>query len=265
MQHPVYASELTVYATVNRSQWHCPPHAHQCFELLYVLEGNCRIVTSSGTAIARPNHLVLFRPYQWHEETMLSSVYAVVCLRFPSELLSKYQVPLPGPSVLPTVTPLPHTEAFRSVLERLVAEYQQDDEYTPSMVGTYLFQFAVLLQRALRNRRRSMPLEAQVEDLQRLLDQHITSALPIRDLARQIHMSESHFCHQVKALLGVAPQTYVREQRIARAMAMLRSSPMRIEEIAIKLGYDEPTSFFRAFKRATGMTPGEYRQQTSAE
>lgn len=262
MQHPVYASELAVYAAVNRAHWYCPPHAHQCFELLYVLEGNCRIVTSSGTAIARPNHLVLFRPYQWHEETMLSSVYAVVCLRFPDELVRKHQVPLPDSAALPTVTPLPHNEAFRNLLDRIVAEYQQDDAYTPAMVGTYLFQFAVLLQRTLNQRRTNgPPLEAQADCLQRLLDQHITSATPLRDLAREMHMSESHFCHQVKALLGVAPKTYVREQRIARAMALLQSSPMSSEEIAKTLGYDEPTSFFRAFKRATGLTPGEYRHQ----
>ena len=74
-------------------------------------------------------------------------------------------------------------------------------------------------------------------------------------------MSESHFCHQVKALLGVAPKTYVRERRIARARELLRSTPMSIEEIATALGYDEPTSFFRAFKRTTGQTPGAYRQR----
>jgi len=77
-------------------------------------------------------------------------------------------------------------------------------------------------------------------------------------------MSESHFSHQVKALLGVAPKTYVREQRIAHARELLHSTALSVEEIAALLGYDAPTSFFRAFKRVTGITPGEFRHSRAA-
>ena len=94
-----------------------------------------------------------------------------------------------------------------------------------------------------------------------MLDQHVSSTASIRDLAQQVHMSESHFSHQVKALLGVAPKTYVREQRIARARELLHSTALSVEEIAALLGYDAPTSFFRAFKRVTGITPGEFRHR----
>jgi AraC family transcriptional activator of pobA len=262
MHHTVYGSEFVVYATAMRAAWHCPPHAHQCYELLYVLEGCCQIVTSSGTYIAQPHHLVLFRPYQWHEETMLTPLYAVVCLRFPSEFAAEHQIPFPDPSVLPTVTPLPESEVFRVLLDQIVAEYQRNDSYSAAMIGTYLFQFAVHVQRALQQQN---PADApaahkQAACLQRLLDQHITSATSIRDLAHKVHMSESHFSHQVKALLGVAPKTYVREQRIARARELLRSTQLSIEEIATALGYDHPASFFRAFKRATGLTPSRFRQ-----
>ena len=148
------------------------------------------------------------------------------------------------------------------ILDQIIAEYQQHDSYSAAMIGAYLFQFAVLLQRALRQHGAgaSPADQAHVAELRRLLDQHIASEAPIRELARQAHMSESHFSHQVKALLGVAPKTYVREQRIARARELLHSTALSVEEIAAALGYDEPTSFFRAFKRATGVTPGEFRR-----
>lgn len=265
MQHPIYSNEFIMYAQVNRAHWYCAPHAHQCYELLYVLEGQCRIGTAGGTYVAQPHDLVLFRPYQWHEETLLSDVYAIVCLRFPSEFVDQHRVPLPDDTLLPTVTALPPNQEFRALLNRIVAEYQGRDEYARAMIGAYLFQFAVLLQRALRRgARRGQPEGAAQAQLRRVLDQHITSAASIRDLAREVHMSESHFCHQVKALLGVAPKTYVREQRIARACELLHSTAMSIEQIASALGYDQPTSFFRAFKRTTGVTPGEYRQRPAA-
>jgi AraC-like DNA-binding protein len=259
--HPIFDSELVAYAEVNGVNWHVAPHAHQCYELLYVLDGRCRILTDAGEDIAEPHSLVLFRPYQWHEEFNLTEAYAVICLRFPGELVAEHRVPLPGPAELPTVTRLPPTPEFRAILNAIIAEYQRRDSYSPPMIGTYLFQFAVLLRRMLGQRglEANLHAQAQVEGLRRLLDQHITSTTSIREMARQVHMSESHFSHQVKALLGVAPKTYVRERRIARAIDLLRATSLSVEEIAARLGYDAPTSFFRAFKRATGRTPGSFR------
>jgi AraC-like DNA-binding protein len=262
LHHPVYRSEFTMYSSVSQAEWHCAPHAHECFELLYVLEGRCEIKTPIGQYIAQTNDLIVFRPYQWHEETQLTRTYAVVCLRFPREFLAEYRIPLPDPTLLPTVVTLPRGDTFRAILDRIVAEYQQRDAYSEAMIAAYMLQFAVMLRRALKQNdagaAAAVPPEAS--ELRRLLDQHISSTASIRDLAQQAHMSESHFSHQVKALLGVAPKTYVREQRIARARELLHSTALSIEQIAALLGYDAPTSFFRAFKRVTGSTPGEFRQ-----
>jgi AraC-like DNA-binding protein len=249
-----------MYSAVSRAPRYCAPHAHECFELLYVLEGSCQIETDGGSWEAKPHHLIIFKPFQFHEETQLSEVYALVCMRFPAQFISEHRVPFPEFAALPTVIALPQGDTFRTILDRIVAEYQHGDDFGQAMIGTYMFQFAVLLRRALQQRPLKPQPNAQASYLQQLLDQHITSATSIRDLARQVHMSESHFSHQVKALLGVAPQQYVRERKIARARALLESTPMSIEEIAASLGYDETTSFFRAFKRVTGTTPGEIRR-----
>jgi AraC-like DNA-binding protein len=174
-------------------------------------------------------------------------------------------VPFPDASVLPTVTDLPPSASYRALLDQIVAEYQRRDAFSDAMIGTYLFQFAVLLRRALGAHEAlgGGATPAQMRELRNLLDQHITSTTSIRDLARQAHMSESHFSHQVKTLLGVAPKQYVREQRITRAIDLLCTSDLSVEEIATLLGYDAPTSFFRAFKRATGRTPGSFRRMPS--
>lgn len=259
MQHPIYAAEFIMYAAVSHGAVSWPAHAHECFELLYVLEGDCRIETEDGTAIASAHDLIIFKPYQLHQETQLSPVYALVCMRFPGEFIGEHGLPFPEFASLPTVVHLPQDDTFRVLLDRVVAEYQHGDEYRHAMISTYLFQFAVQLCRTLREQ---PPLPAHTplaSYMQQLLEQHITSGVAIRDLARQMHMSESHFSHRVKELLGIAPQQYVRERRIARARQLLESTPMSIEEIAAALGYDEPTSFFRAFKRVTGVTPGEAR------
>lgn len=60
---------------------------------------------------------------------------------------------------------------------------------------------------------------------------------------------------------GVNFRDVVNERRRLEALRMLRSSPMRIDDIALKLGYLNPANFTRAFKRWTGETPSAYRQR----
>jgi AraC-like DNA-binding protein len=43
------------------------------------------------------------------------------------------------------------------------------------------------------------------------------------------------------------------------AMATLRDRAIPIEEVAFVLGYTEPSTFYRSFKRWTGITPHQYR------
>ncbi len=48
-------------------------------------------------------------------------------------------------------------------------------------------------------------------------------------------------------------------------MAMLRDREISIDEVAFLLGYAEPSTLFRSFKRWTGMTPRQYRRRMPLE
>ncbi|TGD76138.1 AraC family transcriptional regulator [Mangrovimicrobium sediminis] len=61
------------------------------------------------------------------------------------------------------------------------------------------------------------------------------------------------------ARLGVKFSDIAQEERIKLAKHALTWSDFSLDEIASRLGYSEQTSFGRAFKRATGMTPKAYR------
>ena len=45
----------------------------------------------------------------------------------------------------------------------------------------------------------------------------------------------------------------------------LKNGDLPAAEIALLLGYSEPSVFFRAFRQWTGLTPGEYRAQQKAQ
>jgi AraC-like DNA-binding protein len=54
------------------------------------------------------------------------------------------------------------------------------------------------------------------------------------------------------------------EQRMALAQNYLKQPHLSLDDVAANLGYSEQSSFGRAFKRWTGMTPKQFRQRTLA-
>ncbi len=60
---------------------------------------------------------------------------------------------------------------------------------------------------------------------------------------------------------GMPPSRYLQNRRIQKALALLRSSELRIQEIAWEAGFSDPNYFARAIHQATGMTPRQFRRQ----
>jgi AraC-like DNA-binding protein len=58
---------------------------------------------------------------------------------------------------------------------------------------------------------------------------------------------------------GTSLQDEVEHIQKSVALAVVRDRDLPVEEVAFLLGYEEPSTFFRAFKRWTGTTPNQYR------
>jgi AraC-like DNA-binding protein len=77
--------------------------------------------------------------------------------------------------------------------------------------------------------------------------------------ARDLGMSERSLRRHL-ATDGTSYREVVRSALEASADRMLRDSTQTIKETAVALGFADAAAFHRAFKRWTGMTPGEYRR-----
>lgn len=84
-----------------------------------------------------------------------------------------------------------------------------------------------------------------------------------KELARTAGMSVSTFKRTFKKHFDIPPGQWLREQRIAKAMALLSNTGNTISEIAFELGYSDAAAFSKAFKRANGLNPTDYRRELS--
>jgi len=94
------------------------------------------------------------------------------------------------------------------------------------------------------------------------IDQHLEDDLTISELAQVAHLSEFHFARVFATTMGMPPQRYVSQRRLAAAKKMISVGKLPLSEIAFRSGFSSQASFTRAFRRVTNMTPGEFRYYT---
>ena len=92
------------------------------------------------------------------------------------------------------------------------------------------------------------------------IEEHLADDIAVADLANVACLSIFHFTRAFAATMGVPPHRYVSRRRLESAKAMIATGGASLGEIALDCRFSSQSSFTRAFRRATGMTPAEYRQ-----
>lgn len=101
-----------------------------------------------------------------------------------------------------------------------------------------------------------------VRDAKAFIVQHIhESDLGLKEIAANVNFSAAYLNVVFRAETGMTVKQYLIECRLKEAKHLLRNPNVRISEIAERCGYSNPNYFTKAFKEATGITPGEYRER----
>jgi len=92
------------------------------------------------------------------------------------------------------------------------------------------------------------------------VEQHITDDLDLPKLAQLTHCSTYNFQRMFSMVTGITITEYVRRRRLTLAALELQTSAIKVVDVALKYGYDSPTSFGRAFQAVHGITPSEAKK-----
>lgn len=84
--------------------------------------------------------------------------------------------------------------------------------------------------------------------------------LSLEALADELRLSGSQLNRRIKLLTGVTAQQYVLQVRLEHARLLLQEHPgMSVAEIGFQCGFESAASFSRAFRRAFGVAPSQFR------
>ena len=93
---------------------------------------------------------------------------------------------------------------------------------------------------------------------------HYTESREVRFYADLLHLTPKHFTKIIRQEAGgITPAEWIEQYVAAQAKNLIETRPdATVQEIAYTLGFSEPTTFHRYFKRVTGLTATEYKKNS---
>ncbi len=108
------------------------------------------------------------------------------------------------------------------------------------------------------------PMESNdgpIADCQVWIADHYATAKPVEKMVERSGLNARTFSRRFRSATGFTPIEYVQALRVEEAKQMLETDQLSNDEVGASIGYDDPASFRRVFKRGTGMSPAAYRKK----
>lgn len=90
--------------------------------------------------------------------------------------------------------------------------------------------------------------------------ENIHKSLTLKEVSDFVGFSVSHFSSTFQKKTGFSPLNYLTQLKVQEASQLLDFTDMKINQIALKLGFDDPFYFSRIFSKTMGKSPSEYRR-----
>lgn len=101
-----------------------------------------------------------------------------------------------------------------------------------------------------------------LQKLNTYIEENLTNeALNVETLAQEMGMSNSSLYRKVKAISDLTPIDLIRMARLRKALELMQSGDMRINEIAFQAGFSSPAYFSNCFQKEYGKSPSEFMKE----
>jgi AraC-like DNA-binding protein len=162
------------------------------------------------------------------------------------------------------------TQSLRLLLEIIVAEQRAfaPGQFAPGRVELVRHLLAALLLKikAIYQTKTSRKAEFSrseylTDRFEQLVDNYYLDHKSVEEYAAVLAITPGYLSEVVQLHLGTTPKSIINQRLAFEAKNMLCYSQLTISEIAYQLGFADPTSFGKFFKKETRHTPSQFRQQ----
>ncbi|MBK6444108.1 MAG: helix-turn-helix transcriptional regulator [Bacteroidetes bacterium] len=159
-------------------------------------------------------------------------------------------------------------EEFGFLVKHIALENEQNKLGREKLIRNYMEEIMIHMCRYIESQEKFKKYTDKLEFLsdRRLVDivkhiqENLEKDLSNKTIANIAYVSEDYVGQFFKSLTGKNLQDYIENQRLDRAMFLLRTQPDNIQEIAHRVGFKDPAYFSRRFKMKFGANANSIRQ-----
>ena len=232
-----------------------PKHFHKNIELHYILKGKIRAIINNKTFILSKGDMLLIPSFFSHEFLTIEESDSIILLPS-SDLISNFQERFS--KELPSIY-LSDTEYNQTILLILKALLKCSNEINRKTLSRFI---NIILDLIIThyppiNNEHNQLFNISI-NIQSYIDQHYMEDLSLDKIADALGYSKYYISRCIKTHINKNFYEYVNMVRINYFVALYPSQNCSIEKFARECGFQNTTTFFRAFRAVHGTTPKEF-------
>lgn len=252
-QHGIWP--LRIGANIAKPHYHIGPRVTQYYYLLCVLEGEGTFIQRKKRYVLQPRDIFCLFPQVIHE---------YYC--DPQQPIKKLILAFDGKQALATLARLGLTPEQPHMAERVSEQtitaflnlFNEHQQAIARLHGMYAIFHSLELQNPLVQQH-----EGSLDWLEKgkqLIEHHFSEPITVEEIAHLVGIERSHFSKMYRKVYGIAPIDFLLQLRMQEAQLLLQHTSYKIAEIAQAVGYQDISSFSKAFKKRVGISPHAYRE-----
>ena len=230
------------------------------FYLIYLINGAGHYITGNDTITAKAGSIIIYRPeehqHYYYEAFEKTELYWIHFTGSQAESLMN-ELDFSGNNFYQIGIHAEYIELF----ENIIHELQIKKPHFHQLCISYLLQLLSSFSRDagfLQNSEKA-PENNYLENVIKVMNEEFQQEHAMDYYAKKSNLSLFQFIRNFKKLTRYSPAKYVEKLRIAKARELLRDSSLSITEISAIVGYKDPFYFSKVFKKASSITPSEFR------
>ena len=227
-------------------------HWHEFYEIEYILEGNGTAYINDKTYELKPNTLLFLSPVDF-ERIEVTKPLTIIDLAFSGEIISEKMI-----SLLPygcALTNYPNT-----VFKTLKEEAKINDKW---FFSKYKYLVNCVLIDVIRNFGGSADTIENSPIIKALhyMDLNFKNQITLEQISRYVGLTPTYFSFIFAQKMNINFKAYLTSLRLDYAAKLLVISDFNATEICYASGFNDFSSFARAFKKYFSLSPSEYRKK----
>lgn len=243
----------------------CMPHIHRELEMVFMLKGTTVAYADTVRCEVEPGDIFLSFPNQIHfYETHEHEEFYIYI--FSPDLLPEFSetltMALPKTPLLKGAGNDPEVKRLLKALtdNKKRLNINSDDQFLLNLSRGYLLSLFSLLLPQMELEQISLSDSGALRAIVSYCTSNFSENLSLSLLEEKLHLNKYYISHLFGKKLGLRFNDYINSLRVSEACRYLLNTTESITEISELVGFNTQRTFNRAFIKAMGVTPGEYRK-----